>query len=940
MRTVCIDFETYSELDVKDVGAEAYARHPSTDIICLSYSMGGEPQVWAPWLPFPDDLTAEVYEAHNVAFERAIWRYVGEVRYGFPRINGDQWRCTLAACAYKGVALKLEKAAQMLRLDQQKDMAGNAAMRYLSKPSKKGRREDFTRYEACANYCAQDVRTEIAVSRKVGHLPPDELKVWQTDQAINQRGVLIDQDLCHAAIDIAQRIEERLVKEFQTITGGLNPSQVGEVTKWCGERWVGFPDLRADTITDMLALHLPDDLRRALEIRQQLARASTKKYQRALACVCPDGRARGMFQYHGASTGRWCLTGDHEVLTPEGWRRLDEWSGGSIACWTPEGEQISFADAEMLAFPFSGELVRLTSTRIDQLSTEDHAMPCWTKRGEFQRRPVRDFEQRLTLPYTGFCHVSSWLLPEVLRVLVMVQADGHFTEDGILRLAFTKARKVFRCRHVLAAVGIGFTEQFFSGDGRTVFTVPRRMVPGWLAMFRDKTFGWWLLDCDPEVLFEELPHWDGYNCGPTSIQYSTTNRQNADVIQACAHLSGRSANIVEKHRDTAWSTAYVVNIWNKASNRHEFRKKLVRVPYFGTVYCASTPTGYFLVRRGGRVWVTGNSGRHIQLQNMPRPAQEHFDMGDLCALIKSRDIEAIEMIYGDPMTALADAVRGMIIPASGHVFAAFDFSSIEAVALACMFDETWKIEAFRRKEDVYCLFAETIYKHKVTKVEHPKKRQTGKTGELAFGYGGGVGAWRKFDDSDAHTDEEVDEYKRLWRKKHARIAAGWKGLDDAAVAAVAHGVPQEYAGFRYEVGGDWLSCRLLSGRKIWYLHPRVIMAPMPWTDDEGDIVSRPAVEYTAWKEGQIKTVRGWGGLWTENCDQAISRDIMVGAMLRCEREGLPIVLHAHDELVAEVPEDQADDASRRMKEIMETPLSWTQGWPIRAEGGILTRYRK
>ena len=651
MRKVTIDFETYSELDVRDVGAEVYARHPSTDIICMAYSIDdAEPKLWAPWLPFPEDLRDTlcildpvVVEAHNSGFERAIWNFVGRPRYDFPPIQSRLWRCTMAACAYKGVALKLERAAQMLKLEQQKDMAGNAAMRYLSKPSAKGRREDFARFEACAEYCAQDVRTEVALSRVVGELPPDELRLWQLDQTINQRGVRIDTGLCEAAIAIADRVETRLVEEFADLTGGLKPTQRDKVLGWLRQRapeWM-FPDLTAETVGEALRQRkdIPDDAARAVEIRQQIARSSVKKYKTALACLCPDGRARGLLQYHGAQPGRW-------------------------------------------------------------------------------------------------------------------------------------------------------------------------------------------------------------------------------------------------------------------------------------------------------------AGRLIQPQNMPRPTYTHLPMEDLVSLIKERDEEAIHMLGLDPMTVLADATRGMIIPAEGHVLAPYDFSAIEAVVNACIAGEDWKVAAFRRKEDVYCLFAEVVYGHPVTKEDQPSERQTGKTGELAFGYQGGVAAWRKFDSSDRHTDEEVNAFKNAWRQKHSHIVGLWAGLDGAAKRAVVYGGPESYAGIRYQLEGQWLSCQLPSGRKIWYLHPRIVMAEMPWTDYEGEAVHKPAVEFTAYKEGQIKTVRGYGGHWTENVVQAAARDIMVRAMWGLEKANYPIVLTVHDEVVTEIPEAMAERALSEIPKLMTDHPPWAKDWPIGVEGGVTRRYSK
>jgi DNA polymerase len=641
-----MDMETYSELSIKDVGAEVYARHESTDIICMAYSVNGnEPILWAPWLPVPPVFAvwialSYVFEAHNAAFERAIWRHIAVPRYGFPPIPEGAWRCSMAACAHKAVALKLSSGARMLRVDQQKDTAGAAAMRYLSSPGPIGRRYDIARYETCAAYCMQDVRTEVAISRKVGSLPVDELRLWQLDQRINQRGVWIDTELCEAAVAIAEQVTTPLFEEFNKITG-LKPTQRDKVIEWLNENdanWT-FVSLTADAVDEAMAMaQLSDRVYRALEIRQQIAKASVKKYSAALAVTGSDGRARGLLQYHGAGTGRW-------------------------------------------------------------------------------------------------------------------------------------------------------------------------------------------------------------------------------------------------------------------------------------------------------------AGRMIQPQNMPRPSNEHLDMGDLVALIKTRDLEAIRMILGDPMLALADAARGMVIPSPGNVLAVYDFSSIEAIVLAGMAGDRKKLEAFRRKECAYCAAAEVIYGYPVNKKDHPAERQDGKTCELAFQYNGGVGAWRNFDSSDRHTDEEVEGFRDAWRADRPLVVAMWKGLNYAAKSCVRTGEPQEYAGFLYEREGDWMSCRLLSGRKIWYLHPRITEGEMPWTDDDGEPVFRPGVEYSAYKEGRIKEVRGYGGHWTENNDQALARDIMVSSMRRVDPE-FPLVLTSHDELISEIPEGQADRARQMIPTLMAQTDDWFADWPIRAEGKILRRYEK
>ena len=125
-------------------------------------------------------------------------------------------------------------------------------------------------------------------------------------------------------------------------------------------------------------------------------------------------------------------------------------------------------------------------------------------------------------------------------------------------------------------------------------------------------------------------------------------KQMPDLIQAFAHLSGRSANMrVKRHSrmNAYWSDAYVLDIWLTPKNCHEIRKKPKVVDYCGKVYCAVTQTGYFLVRRNGKVWVTGNSGRHIQIQNLP---QNHIStLDEARELVKMGELQMLESIYGN-----------------------------------------------------------------------------------------------------------------------------------------------------------------------------------------------------------------------------------------------------------------------------------------------------
>ena len=294
-----------------------------------------------------------------------------------------------------------------------------------------------------------------------------------------------------------------------------------------------------------------------------------------------------------------------------------------------------------------------------------------------------------------------------------------------------KQRKIERCKHLLRKAEIMFTTHQYSDA--VVISIPAREVPLWLREFRTKTFGFWILDENPDIFFDELPNWDGYCPAPNSIQYSTCNKQNADIVQALAHMSGRTANIRVKHHNALkanWQDAYIVDIWLTPKNCHEIKAKPIVEQFSGKVYCAVTQTGYFLVRRNGKVWITGNSGRNIQLQNLP---QNHIsDLAGTREIIRSGDFELAEMLYDNIPDILSQLIRTALVPREDYKFIVADFSSIEARVLAWLAGETWRMQAFARGDDIYCasaskMFGVPVVKHGV----NGHLRQKGKVAELA-----------------------------------------------------------------------------------------------------------------------------------------------------------------------------------------------------------------
>jgi len=326
---IIVDFETFSELDVRDVGAWAYAEHPSTEILCMSHGYPGKPkQIWHPGEEFPQYLIDHVeaghpIEAHNVAFERAVWYFILHMQMFIPM--PIRWLDTMAVCAYRSVPLGLDQVGTVLDLDIKKDKEGKKLLQKLSKPRKPTKKNPSTRNrdpELLARldrYCILDGEAEDSLGETLGDLPVDEFSVWVMDQRINHRGVLVDMDAVHAAIKIVDTISDRLNSELRKITRDpeISGTKVAKLLAWLRKNGLeSIGDLQAGTVDNYLEQNaevkkrtgdnwLPDGVVRALEIRQLLSRASASKLIRFRDCVNTDGAIRGLLQYHGAGTGRW-----------------------------------------------------------------------------------------------------------------------------------------------------------------------------------------------------------------------------------------------------------------------------------------------------------------------------------------------------------------------------------------------------------------------------------------------------------------------------------------------------------------------------------------------------------------------------------------------------------------------------------------------------------
>ena len=325
MHHLSIDLETYSSVPIAKAGAQKYIQSPDFEILLFAYSLdGGDVQIidlaqgelLPQWLASALSDPQYIKHAYNASFE---WGCLSKFMGTLPI---DQWRCTMFHGLYCGYTAGLDATGKALGLpaDKQKLSTGKALIRYfcvLCAPTKTngGRTRNYPRHDPAKwalfkEYCIGDVTTEMEILHRLKNFPvPPELeKQWQTDVLINARGVAVDMDMVRGALWIGETTRDQLTEEAVALSGLDNPNSVKQLMQWLEEELdEELTDLRKDTVSRLLNGNLTNDTaRRMLEIRQELGKTSTKKYNAIEAAVCADGRVRGLLQFYGANrTGRW-----------------------------------------------------------------------------------------------------------------------------------------------------------------------------------------------------------------------------------------------------------------------------------------------------------------------------------------------------------------------------------------------------------------------------------------------------------------------------------------------------------------------------------------------------------------------------------------------------------------------------------------------------------
>ena len=323
------------------------------------------------------------------------------------------------------------------------------------------------------------------------------------------------------------------------------------------------------------------------------------------------------------------------------------------------------------------------------------------------------------------------------------------------------------------------------------------------------------------------------------------------------------------------------------------------------------------------------AGRLVQIQNLP---QNHLPDLELARdLVKQGRFEDIELLYDSTPNVLSELIRTAFIPKPGCRFVVADFSAIEARVLAWLSGEQWRLDVFTSHGKIYEASASSMFHVPMEEITKGSPlRQKGKLAELGLGFGGAAGALISMGALDMGlTEDELPPLVAAWRKANPHITQFWWDVDAAAVKADTEKQKTKVGKIIFEYKSGILFITLPSGRKLSYVKPRMAV----------NRFGRDGLTYEGISENKKwSRIETYGPKLVENIVQGTARDLLAEAMLRVEKKGYPIVMHCHDEIIAEVPEGSG--SVDEMCEIMAVQPKWAAGLPLRADGYSCSFYQK
>ena len=925
---VYIDFETRSRCDLKNKGVYNYAQDLSTEVLCMSYAFDDEDvQTWTSG-PLPD-FTGHMIYAHNAAFERLIFWYVLQQNYSL-----EQFYCTAAQARSNCAPGSLEDVGRFAGADMKKDHRGSQLIRLLSIPKADGTfNNDPTLMQEMIQYCEQDVRAMRAVSKAMRPLSADELADYHANERINDRGVLVDVPLCHAAVRYAGAEMDEIQKIVAEVTEGVITSvrspkmrewvleRVGEQAKklmWTGEKYSIDKTVRANLLAMENHDEVPPDVAEVIQCADDLWASSVAKFSRLKSLADEeDARVRGAFVFAGGSaTGRASSYGAQVHNFPR------------KSAQDPEAVRAAMVRGHEIVPRFEKRITDVLKKMLrpaiiakpghvliayDWSAIEGRVHP-WLSNCAAGEEKLNVFRSGLD-PYKVNATAT-------FRVAYDDVTGDQRQVGKVQELAcFASETKVLTNNGAKAILEVQLTDQLWDGEQwvnhQGVINKGRRPIINVCGM-----------EVTPDHLIKTGQTW-------TQAQQLVSNKQL--MTQALATGSASLPFWAQSESSKAL----------RGCDTQEFNARAVlnRIWSIFTIFAKGHQHAATLVQKsqldfGAKTFT-----------NMPMPVQTiTIDGGCLTGylLVKTDattpKIEVIQttaaggllyMNLGAPTKPLFCGTFARLKDGTNHIWNWIASTSIKVMnQITCVLSPSVKI-ATTNGQCKPCSNTSSNLKPVFDILNSgPLNRFTVLTDDGPMivhncGFLGGVGSFETFG--------RVYGLNITTQEAH-RAVEGWRRANPWAMQ---HGTQLEQAYLRAmrNKGHEFSAGRivyLFDGQTLWYSLPsgRVLCYPNAKFDEEGNVTYtkaawKPAADATEWPRARL-----WRGLACENVTQAAAHDVLRHSLRQLD----DVVLHVHDEIVVECPEADAEAAAAHIHKIMCTPPAWAEGLPLAAEGVTTRRY--
>jgi len=946
MTTLHIDFETYSQAELPSVGLDNYASHPSTGVHCLGFAFDDdEVNLCADIGSAHSDFTELMQHvlmgrevvAHNAAFELAIWNKVCVPRYGWPELRPEQIRCTMAQAYAMGLPASLEKAAPALGIDEAKDMAGSRVMLQLARPKTDGTfwiyGDNPEKFERLYDYCRQDVEVERELDKRLMRLSPYETRVWRLDQKINGRGVRVDLPSIKKAVKLVNAEKQRLDAEMGALTdmAVARCTETQALVKWVREQGVQIDGVaKRDVIDALNDESLPPVVGEALRLRREAAKSSTAKLTAMRDRASADGRVRGCFQYHGATTGRWAHRGiqpgnlprprpfmkqgyiEDAIVNLDDREYVDIHYGPVLDAMADcvRGMITAAPGHHLVAVDFSAVEARVLAW----LAGEEKVLDIFRTHGKIYEhaaagiynKPIDKVskDERQIGKVACFGPQTQVVTNNGIKAIVEV-LPNDLLWDGVEWVSHSGVIGK-GVKPIVNVAGTEVTPDHLILIGRT-WTPAQQLVTSENILTQALETGSanlpsWVLSVTKKARAARTLSACNVHAARLRI-WSTITASAKEVAHAAMSALKRARGIGEKIIGP--TLTYAPTTLTADDSSIEYRPVFSVAKIQTTTNTATTEGGAFGCIQNGRktaapfwrFWLRWTGGTTL-----------------VSNWIASTSIWVINR-------AICGLSRGKKTLSTNG---ALPICKTRSVNLRPVFDI---LNAGPRHRFTILTESGALIAHNC----------------LALGFGGGVGAFQSMARvyGVQVADVAADGIKANWRRAHPAIVQYWNRLETAAIDAVDldHGAecsagPKARA-VKFRKDGSFLWCKLPSGRVLCYPYPVTRATETPWGEQRNALHFHAVNIANQWEETST-----YGGSLAENVTQAVARDLLADAMLRLEEAGFPVVMHVHDEIVVEVPESAPEDTLARIEAIVSTPPAWANDLPLAAEGWRGFRYRK